>query len=158
VGYAFGFGDAFQEFKYFDYSWKNKLTFNVGAKVKYRYSPKLSLVGHLDYQAGDVDVKGAAGPYFGGIGGSYDWTALLADAVYTWSPEKKTAPYINGGPGLYMDGDTNLGINLGGGIEHFFQNNLALDAGAMFHIISTSGQSTTYLQIKAGLNYYFGAK
>lgn len=105
-----------------------------------------------------MDFKAGAGGFRYGVSESYDWTAILADAVYTLSPEKKTTPYVNGGLGLYMDGDTNLGINLGGGIEHFFQNNLSLDAGAMFHMIFTSGQSTTYLQIKAGLNYYFGAK
>lgn len=43
VGYAFGFGDAFQDFKfgYHDpytqewvgYSWKNKLTFNLGRRL-----------------------------------------------------------------------------------------------------------------------------
>jgi opacity protein-like surface antigen len=166
VGYAFGFGDAFQDFEvgyrdpytgeFVGISWENKLTFNLGAKVKYRYSPKLSFVGDLDYQAGDVDFKAGAGGYHYGVSDSYDFTAILADAVYTLSPEKVTTPYLNGGLGIYMDGDTNLGMNFGGGIEHFFQDNLALDVAAMFHIIFTSGQSTTYIQIKGGLNYYFG--
>jgi hypothetical protein len=124
--------------------------------VKYRYSPKLSFVGHVDYQAGDVDFKAGSSLYHYGISDSYHFTAILTDAVYTLSPEKVTTPYINGGLGLYMDGDTNLGINMGGGIEHFFQDNLALDVAAMFHIIFTSGNSTTFIQLKGGLNYYFG--
>ena len=166
AGYAFGFGDAFKEYSVgwygedsYGWSVKNKLTFCLGAKVKYGLAPKLSLVGNLDYQAGDVDVKAKVPGLFAYTGSaSYDWTAILGNIEYTLSPEKKTTPTLTGGLGFYMDGDTKLGMNVGGGIEHFFQNNLALDAGARFHMIFTEGESTTYLQIRAGLNYYFGVK
>lgn len=167
AGYAFGFGDAFkdQEFGYQDpylgfvgYSYKNKLTFCLGANVKYGLTPKLDLVGGIDYQAGDVDAKATMGGFSGGVSESYDWTAILANILYTFSPEKKTTPNLTGGLGIYMDGDTEIGMNLGGGVEHFFQNNLALDGGARFHMIFTEGESTTYLQIRVGLNYYFGVE
>jgi len=96
----------------------------------------------------------------GGWGGSYDnsyhFTNLLASAIYHLNPQQKNSYYLDGGLGLYMDGDTNLGIHMGGGLEHFFQPDLSLDAGARFHIIFTSGNSTTYLNIYAGVNYYFG--
>ena len=92
------------------------------------------------------------------VSDSYDFTALLANVLYTLSPEKKTTPNVTGGLGIYMDGDTNPGINLGGGIEHFFQDNLSLDAGARFHMIFSEGDNVTFLQIRVGLMYYFGVK
>ncbi len=167
AGYAFGFGDAFKdhEFGYYVpgygfYGWsvKNKLTYCVGAKAKYGLSPKLALVGALDYQAGDVEVKAAGSMAAFGGSTSYDWTAILGNVLYTLSPEKKTTPNLTGGVGFYMDGDTKLGINVGGGVEHFFQDNLSLDAGARFHMVFTEGESTTYLQIFAGVMYYLGVK
>jgi len=169
AGYGFGFGDFFkdQEFGYYDpdlgfvgYSFKNKLTFCFGAKAKYGLTPELALVGALDYQSGDVDVKAAAGGFAVGVSESYHWTGILANILYTLSPDKKTCPYLTGGVGYYMpeEGDSKPGINLGGGIEHFFQPNLALDAGARFHMIFTEDKNTTYIQILAGLNYYFGTK
>jgi opacity protein-like surface antigen len=158
AGYAFGFGDAFKDYDFGYYSYKNKLTFCLGAKVKYGFKPNLALVGALDYQAGDVDVELKVPGFAYGASESYDWTAILGNVLYSFSPEKKTIPNLTGGVGLYMDGDTEMGINLGGGVEHFFQDNLALDAGARFHMIFTEGESTTYLQFLVGVMYYFGVK
>jgi hypothetical protein len=167
LGYSFGFGDAFKEHQFgypipgsgfSSYSFQNKLGFCLGAQVKYGLKPKMDLVGNLDYQAGSVDVKGGAGGYSYDAGDSYDFTAILGNVLYTFSPEKKTTPNVTGGVGLYMDGDTNLGINLGGGIEHLLKKNLTLDAGARFHMIFSEGDKTTYLQIRAGVMYYFGVK
>ncbi len=158
AGYAFGFGDAFKDYDFGYYSFKNKLTYCLGAKVKYGLNPNLSLVGALDHQAGDVDVESKVPGFAYDVSEGYDWTAILGNLLYTFSPEKKTTPNLTAGLGLYMDGDTNLGMNLGGGIEHFFQDNLSLDAGARFHMVFTSGESTTYLQILVGVIYYLGVK
>lgn len=169
LGYSFGFGDVFKErqFGYYDpeigfigYKFQNKVTFSFGAKVKYGLTPNLALMGALDYQGGKAEVKAAAGGFAVGVSETYHWTGILANVLYSLSPEKKTAPYITGGGGFYIpsEGDSKPGINVGGGVEHFFQNNLALDAGARFHMIFTEDKSTTYVNIYAGLNYYFGVK
>ena len=167
AGYSFGFGDAFKEYEYgynvpgygyYGWSYKNKLSFCLGANVKYGLKPNLALVGNVDYQAGDVEVEATAGGPSVGDSEGYDWTAILGNILYTFSPEKKTTPNVTGGLGLYMDGDTEIGVNLGGGVEHFFQDNLSLDAGARFHMIFTEGESTTYLQIRIGGMYYLGVK
>jgi hypothetical protein len=168
AGYAFGFGDAFQEHRFAfcidehgvtTYYRQNKLTFNLGAKVKYVLTPGLALEGALYHQAGYVDVKKVGmSPRGFGVSESYDWTVILVTFLHTLSQAKKTNPNITYGLGFYEHrGDTELGINLGGGIEHFFQNNPALDAGARFHMIFTPAW-TTWIQIYAGLMYYFEAK
>jgi hypothetical protein len=167
LGYAFGFGDAFedQEVGYYhpqrgfvSWSYENDLSFCLGAKIKYGLNSNWALEGGLDYQSGDVDVKVATGVVAYGVDRSYDWTAILSNMVYTLSPDKKTTPNLTGGLGIYMDGGTELGINLGGGIEHFFQDNLSLDAGARFHMIFKGGSDITYLQIRAGVLYYLGTR
>ena len=156
LGYSFGFGDAFKDYGFYGFKIKNKLGVSFGAKFKYKINPKFSLGGTLEYQGGSVDVEKTAGYFVGNYDSGYHFTNLLASAIYQLNPQQKNSYYLAGGLGLYMDGDTNLGIHMGGGLEHFFQPNLALDAGARFHIIFTSGNSTTYLNIYAGVNYYFG--
>ena len=131
-GYAFGFGDAFEEYDFGVTSIKNKLGFCMGAHVIYGYRPKLAFVGNLDYQTGETDVETPYGYIYGGSD-SYDWTSLLANVLYTFSPEKKTTPNVTGGLGLYVDGDTNLGMNFGGGITHQYRKNFSF---MFFHIIS----------------------
>jgi hypothetical protein len=157
LGYSIGFGDAFKEYSGYGYKFKNKLGISFGAKFKYKINPKFSLGGILEYQGGSSDWETP-----GGWGGSYDdsyhFTNLLASAIYNLKPQQKNSFYLAGGLGLYMDGDTNLGIHMGGGMEHFFQPDLSLDAGARFHVIFTSGETTTYINIYAGVNYYFGGK
>jgi len=155
-GYSFGFGDVFKEYEFFGFKFQNKVTFSFGAKAKYGFTRNFALCGAVDYQSTKTDVE------FMGISESESghWLGLLVNGFYTLSPEKKTCPYLTGGVGYYIpdEGDSKPGINLGGGIEHFFQPNLALDAGARFHMIFTEDKNTTYIQILAGLNYYFGTK
>lgn len=166
LGYSIGFGNAFKEYSYGFYSpyygdwgWKikNKLGFSIGGKFKYKINPKFSLLGILEYQGGSVDVTRTGSYWGGGASSSYHFTNLIANAVYHLNPQQKNTYYLDGGLGLYRgSGNTNAGINMGAGVEHFFQPDLALDGGARFHIIFTSGNSTTYLNIYAGVNYYFG--
>lgn len=168
LGYSFGFGDVFKEYQfgYVDpdlgfvgWKYQNKLSFSFGAKAKYGISSNLAIGGIIEYQGGDVDVKAQAGGFGAGLSESYHWTNILASIIYSLSPEKKTVPYLGGGAGLYMGEDvTKPGVHAGGGIEHFFKNNLALDAGARFHMIFTEGKSTTYVNGYVGLNYYLGVK
>ena len=169
LGYSFGFGDAFKEYKwtyddpllgYWEAKYQNKVTYSFWGNVKYGLNPNLALMGAVDYQAGDIEVSATVGDISGSASESYNWTSVLGNLVFTLSPEKKTCPYFTGGSGFYIpeEGDSKPGINVGGGMEHFFQDNLALDVGARFHMIFTEELKTNYLNIYAGLNYYFGVK
>jgi hypothetical protein len=166
-GYSFGFGEVFDEYEWGEYwgteywgvKYQNKVTYSFLGNVKYWLSPNWALLGALDYQAGDVEVTGSVADFSTGISESYDWTGILANIVYNISPNNKTCPYFGGGGGIYLSDDvTEPGINLCGGIEHFFQSNLALDVGARYHWIFTEENSTNYLNVYAGINYYLGWK
>ena len=167
LGYSFGFGDVFKEYEgvygspltgFEEYKYQNKVTYCFWGNIKYGLNPNLALMGIVDYQAGDVDASTGVTAY--GISDSYHWTSVLGNLLFNLSPEKITCPYFFGGGGLYIpeEGDSKPGINLGGGIEHFFQDNLALDVGARYHMIFTEEEKTNYLNVYAGLNYYFGVK
>lgn len=166
LGYSFGFGDAFKEYEcgehwgteYLGIKYQNKVTYNFLGNVKYWLNPNWAFLGAVDYQAGDVKFTGTVADYSPSVSG-YDWTAILGNAVYNVSPDNRTCPYFAGGGGIYINDDvTKPGVNFGAGFEHFFQNNLALDVGARYHMIFTEDNSTNYVNAYAGINYYLGAK
>lgn len=166
-GYSFGFGDVFDEYEwsglwgteYVVLKYQNKVTYSFLGNVKFWVSPTWALLAAVDYQAGDVDVTGSIGDVSTGISESYNWTSVMGNVVYTIPTQSWTCPYLTVGGGIYFNDDVSEpGINLGGGIEHFFQDNLALDVGTRYHMIFTEGESTNYLNIYGGLNYYFGVK
>jgi hypothetical protein len=186
-GYSVGFGDCFKKWEFGDYSSQNKASFCFGGKGKYGLTPNISLMAAVEYQAGKWEGEGTL-PYLGDVSESenWHWIAILANVQYVLMQEQKTTPYLIAGGGFYMpdEGDSKPGINLGVGVEHFFQENLALDGGVRFHMIfSESGDddvdydyngsglsfsaeddeeggwdNITYLQIHVGVIYYFGAK
>jgi opacity protein-like surface antigen len=161
-GYGFGFGDVFKKYEFGEYSVQNKITFSFGAKVKYGLTPNIALAGAIDYQGGKTEAKG---DFMGfGLSGSenWHWIGILVNGVYFFTPEAKTCPYVTAGGGFYIPSqegaDSKPGVNAGGGVEHFFKPNLALDAGARFHMIFTEDKSTTYVQVLVGMTYYLGVK
>jgi opacity protein-like surface antigen len=168
LGYSFGFGDAFKKYErsyespltgFEEFKYQNKVTYCFWGNIKYGLNPNLALMGIVDYQAGDVEVTGSVGEVSGSISDSYHWTSVLGNLLFNLSPENNTCPYFTGGGGIYMnDNVTKPGINLGAGIEHFLQENLALDIGTRLHWIFTEDQNTNYLNIYAGINYYLGAE
>jgi len=167
-GYSFGFGDAFKEYKWSDEGLptgyeesmrQNKVTYSFWGNVRYGLNPNWAVMAVVDYQAGDVDVTGIVGDVSGRVEDTYNWTGVLGNLLFNLTPEKNTCPYFCGGGGVYInDNVTEPGVNLGGGIEHFFQENLALDVGTRYHMIFTEDQKTNYLNIYVGLNYYLGMK
>ncbi|NIM99705.1 MAG: outer membrane beta-barrel protein [candidate division Zixibacteria bacterium] len=166
-GYSFGFGDVFDEYEwagqwgteYVVVKYQNKVTYSFLGNVKFWVSPTWALLGAVDYQAGEVDVTGSIADLSTGISESYDWTSVIGNVVYTIPTQTWTCPYLTAGGGIYFNDDiSEPGINLGGGIEHFFQDNLALDVGTRYHMIFTEEERTNYLNLYAGLNYYFGVK
>lgn len=161
-GYGFGFGDVFKKYDYGLYSVQDKITFCFGAKIKYGLTPNVALAGAIDYQGVKTEAKGSFMGYGLTASKNWHWMGILLNAVYVFSPAAKTSPYVTAGGGYYIPSltgaDSKPGINAGIGVEHFFQPNLALDAGARFHMIMTKDKSTTYVVGQVGLNYYFGAK
>jgi hypothetical protein len=166
-GYSFGFGEVFDEYEwggtwgseYWGVKYQNKVTYSFLADVKYWVNSNWALWGAVDYQAGDVEVTGSVAGFSTGVSESYDWTAITGNALYNFTPQNKTCPYLTAGGGIYMSDDlSEPGVNFGAGIEHFFKNNLALDAGARYHMIFTEENSTNYVNAYAGINYYFGWK
>jgi opacity protein-like surface antigen len=161
-GYGFGFGDVFKKVEFGNYSVQNKITYCFGAKIKYGLTPNVALAGAIDYQGGTTDAKGDFEGFDLSASETWHWMGILFNAVYVFSPEAKTSPYVTAGGGYYIPSekgaDSKPGINAGIGVEHFFQPNLALDAGLRFHMIMTKDKSTTYVVGLVGLNYYFGAK
>jgi hypothetical protein len=161
-GYAFGFGDVFKKYEYSyplvgRFSEQFKTTFCFGAKVKYGVTPNIAIAGAVDYQGEKWESKGVIAE-----SDNYHWITIMANGVYFFTPEAKTCPYITAGAGFYIPSekgaDSKPGVNAGAGLEHFFKTNLALDAGARFHMIFTKDKSTTYAQILVGVTYYLGVK
>jgi opacity protein-like surface antigen len=161
-GYAFGFGDVFKKYEILDLSVQCKTTFSFGAKVKYGLTPNIAIAGAVDYQGIKCETKGSILGMDVSESANSHWMAILANGVYFFTPEAKTCPYITAGGGFYIPSekgaDSKPGVNAGGGVEHFFKPNLALDAGARFHMIFTKDKSTTYVQGLVGLTYYLGVK
>jgi opacity protein-like surface antigen len=161
-GYGFGFGDVFKKHELGVYSIQDKITFCFGAKVKYGLTPNVALAGAIDYQGIKTEATGDFEGFDISASKNWHWMALLLNAVYVFSPEAKTSPYVTAGGGYYIPSltgaDSKPGINAGIGVEHFFQPPLALDAGLRFHLIMTKDKSTTYVVGLVGLNYYFGVK
>jgi hypothetical protein len=183
-GYGVGFGDKFKKWEFEHGSSQNKLSFSFGAKAKYGFCKHVAFVGAVDYQAGkwegeDIYEYPYEYPEYKVTSSqdevcpeseNWNWIGILGNVMYSISPEKKTSPYVTAGAGFYMpdEGDSKPGINLGAGVEHFFQPALALDAGARFHYIFleseeegedvASWDNITYVQIYFGIIYYFGVE
>jgi hypothetical protein len=167
-GYSFGFGDVFKKYEghwgwdgeYYSYGYQFKVTSSFGAKAKIGLTENIALSFALNYQ------RTKSESWWGNIKESESghWPGILANGILIPLPEGKTCPYLTGGVGLYVhyekwdggsDTDTKPGINAGGGIEYFFQDDLALDMGARLHVIFTEDKTSTYVQLYTGLNYYF---
>jgi hypothetical protein len=181
-GYGVGFGDFFKKWEFVDgSSYQNKLNFSFGGKVKYGLTPNVAIMGGVDYQSGksECDMAGMSTSSNG------HWIGILGDVQYVFMQEQTTNPYVTAGGGFYIpdEGDSKPGINLGVGVEHFFQDNLAVDGGVRFHMVFfksgdddvvydgdgilsysadddelESWDNATYVQLHVGLIYYFGIK
>jgi hypothetical protein len=164
-GYSFGFGNTFKKWEYWRETFQNKLNFAFGGKVEYWLTPDFALVGGLDYQSGkwEYDVSEWEYEYDVSESESWHWIGILANGMYVFSPTAKTSPYVTAGGGFYIpdEGDSKPGINAGIGVEHFFQDNLALDVGARFHMIFKEGleeENIKYVQIFGGMIFYLGTQ
>ncbi|UCB52222.1 MAG: hypothetical protein JSV10_09585 [Candidatus Zixiibacteriota bacterium] len=169
LGHGLGFEGVFEdrEFNYWQpgngrarISITNELSYSWGAKVKAGLSPSISLVVVWDHQ--EVNTEATMS-----LNGSrlreredYHWNIISVNIESALNTERSTDPNISGGFGMYMpeEGDSEPGMNMGAGLEHFLKDNTALDLGFRFHLIFTEGDYTSYVQFFAGMIHYFGGK
>ncbi len=93
-----------------------------------------------------------------------------ATAMYFFSTESQLCPYIEAGPGFYInsheDADNKFGLIAGAGALYFFQPLYAIEFGGRFHYIFDSENapeegmddipSTTFFELFVGFKYFFG--
>ena len=162
VGYAFGIGDTFDKVDFGNgSSMQNKLQFAFGGDLRYNFTPEMGVMGSVDYQTWKIDFEGESAP----SDETEDWICVSGYFTYTLMLEGNTMPYGMVGPAIYIpsfdNADTKLGFNAGAGVLHFFNTNMALDAGLKVHYIPAfyeDGNSTTALQPFVGFSYFFNSE
>ena len=168
VGHGIGFEGVFEDREFnlwlpgFDdlarVNVENKLSYSWGARVKSGLTPSLSLVVGWDHQ----EVSAEATASLDGLRlrdtENFYWNILLVNLESALNTDRSTVPNISGGFGMYLpeEGESKPGMNMGAGLEHFFRDNTALDLGFRFHLISTEGDYTSYIQFFCGMTHYFG--
>jgi len=169
LGHGIGFEGVFEEreFNHWfpDYglarvSVDNKLSYSWGARVKTGLSPSVSLVVGWDHQEVSVEATMSLNGLRLRDREDFHWNILSVNIESALNTKRSTVPNISGGFGMYMpeEGDSEPGINMGAGLEHFLKDNTALDLGFRFHLIFTEGDYTSYVQFFAGMIHYFGGK
>jgi hypothetical protein len=166
INFGIGFGDQFKSttayFGGYSVTAKNKLQGSIGGQFLYGVAPKIAVKGILDYQKEKYEITGS---HTGLTASStYHILEISANGMYFFSPEKRLCPFVEAGPGMYSFGgsgsssSTKIGVNAGVGGDYLINEKFAIDGGARFHIVFTDIKNTTYLDIHAGVSYFFGAK
>ncbi len=167
LDYGIGFGDQFKSITLagegFEITAKNKLNVSFGGKFMYGVAPKIAVAGILDYQMAKAEASATiAGFGSTSTSANYHIFEISANGMYFFSPEKKLCPYIEAGPGMYSFGgsgssSTKIGVNAGFGGAYMINEKIAIDAGGRFHMVFTDVKNTTYVDIHAGVSFFFGA-
>ncbi len=86
---------------------------------------------------------------------------------YTFGPGTGTNFYAQGGLGMYSvkakvedstlgsadDSQSKIGFNIGAGVNFPVAPTTKMNIGLMYHTVSTSGQSTNYVNFRAGIGF-----
>jgi len=160
LDFGIGFGDVFKEYGVSGVAtFKSSLGLSFGGQFLYGLAPKIAVKGLFDYQTESykATLLGMEAK------SSYHILEISANGMYFFSPEKKMCPYVEAGPGLYSAGgggssSSNLGVNAGVGGMYMINDKVAIDAGGRFHMIFTTGKSTTFADIHAGVSFFLGGK
>lgn len=118
---------------------------NVLLNLDYHFSPQLSLVALLGYNAFKSKTAGVEDTY---------WINLSANMKYR-SHTRALSPYFNGGLGYYIPktGSSGFGINLGVGYNYNYNNFLTFEVGADYHKIFD--KDVQFLHGHAGVIFRF---
>ncbi len=155
VGYALGFGDAFEDYEDEFSESSVSPTFNLGGQFFYGLKENIMIGGELYFQNIKAEVKTKA---FGGFEGSEVSnsefnTNVLANALYAFNHTPEKALFGIGGIGLY-DGD--LGLNAGIIYQKAVSENFTLFGMPRFHML-LSDPSGFILQLSVGASFPIGS-
>jgi len=167
LGHGIGFEGVFEDREFNHWfpgyglariSVENKLSYSWGARMKTGLTPSVSLVIGWDHQ----EVSAEATASLDGLRlrdtENFHWNILSANIESALNTVRSTVPNVSGGFGMYVpeEGESKPGVNMGAGVEHFLKDNTALELGFRFHLISTEGDYTSYIQFFGGMTHYFG--
>ena len=132
-------------------------SFLTGVTYEYYVTPRVSV--RTDF--------GWANPGFDGSSESLRQIPLRADVNYNWE-RGRWHPFVGAGIGAYFlqhkandqsvgDSETKTGLNLGGGIEYFFNRRAAWKFEGRYHKVGESrfGHDPSGLALTAGIKQYF---
>jgi opacity protein-like surface antigen len=134
--------------------------FGLSGIFQYEMSPEMTLGGTIGYQSwgGKVDGYSFSNiPIMGLINYKFNTTGLIPFIGAEAGLNMSSASYEFDFFGVKQSGsasETNFGINLLGGVESRMNENLSWRINAKYNIIMTSGSSTSFLGINAGLMYH----
>jgi hypothetical protein len=128
-------------------SFKNNFNsgLNMILDLTYRLTPDLSLVGLFGYNAFKSKTIGVDDTY---------WLNLSANLKYRLR-QGTLYPFLNGGMGFYIpkSGNSDLGANLGVGINYEYNNFLTFEMGIDYHSIFR--ENIQFLHAHAGVIFRF---
>jgi hypothetical protein len=123
----------------------------------YYFTPRVSLRPGVMWAEPDVEDHDESLRRFG----------LMADVIYNWE-RGKWHPFVGAGIGAYFfqpkaagesfrDDETNIGGNVGGGIEYFTTRTTVIKGEVQYHFIEQGSlpQSPSALTLMVGLKKYF---
>lgn len=167
VDYGFGFGDNFEDYEYTAIDAKEtvSLGFSFGAQFMYGLTDNIALAIVWDYVQIKYGTEGADADQIE----EYDNESFMkfnANVMYFFNTEATLCPFVFVGPGYYVpsheEADSKFGFNGGIGALYFFQENMALEFGGVFHYIFDKDEdkgidaTTTFAEVFVGIKYFFG--
>jgi hypothetical protein len=141
------------------------LSFHAGVSIPHGsfgqvFDPGPNLAGDLELRiTPDVSLEGIFGYHRFGIEGSGSDLNLFqfsANIKY-YAPGTAIRAFLNFGGGVYNfnSGPADGGVNLGGGLLFPVNSNVALEGAYNFHNVFTSGASTRFSTLQAGIRFRF---
>lgn len=151
VGYALGFGDAFEDYEDQFSEFSVSPTFNLGGQFFYGMKENIMIGGELYFQ----NIKAESEDKSSGVSVSNSEfnTNVLANALYAFNHTAEKAMFGIGGIGLY-DGD--LGLNAGIIYQQAVSENVTLFGMPRFHML-LSDPSGFILQLSVGASFPIGS-
>jgi len=145
LGFANAFDDDFDGFE-----------IHMNGSFEYYTSQNISWRGMLGLVEFDARINGR--------NNTAEFTFIDANIVYTWDTAG-TRPFVTGGIGVYDKdasgpdvppgfGDTDLGINFGGGIEIPVADQWAIKVEGLFHGVSGDGPDS-FFAATGGVKFWF---
>jgi opacity protein-like surface antigen len=158
-----------------DYSDAAAKGWSVGATGTHMVNDQWGFGGDLAYHAwgGSDDANAAAETLFG-PGSEFKWSAIqaTAHALMAFPTQSNVKPYAKVGVGLYnmglkldtpsgdtSDSNSELGFNVGGGLNFLTSSNVSWGLSGAYHIVNAKndvGSNVNFAQV--GVNVLWGTR